>query len=560
MIGDFFKLQKLGWYQNKNRLKDLARERPLTAAILFTVLVGFYIGYLALLMLIVRVIFKDEDYGVILAANLLKILLFITIGISLMSSLNTAIANFYLSKDLEFQFCLPVKFNALVLNRYWGVYWQSSWMLVLFGMPFVVYYLIHEQAPILLVLGGGFAFILLSTLPVTLSIISCIFLVRLFPARRMHQIFMVVSLVLAAVVVFLFRYVEPEQFIGPGGIDKFRGYVDLVELDQPYNPAIWTSNMITAWSSKEYAASLNPAIKLFSTFLGSMLLYLFVAHKLYRSSWDRALQSLSGEGETAVDKKVTGISLMLGSSRFGQEAREIILFFRDPAQWSQVFVLGALMGLYLYSLTKLPVDPYGQNLYTLAMGNTLFVAFIALSISSRFVFTSFSQDGQAIWLMKTSPGGWDKFVRSKFTVFGVPTLIFALLLNVLSGFLLNLEAWQMWTLTLHSFWDASWLVLLSLALGMIHINPGIENPLKLMVSPGGFILMVSGMVTVFTHTIMRVMEASEPLNQRLEYRGLMTFNDGVMTPFYVGVILVELMILFFLLRRGMRFLEAGDYL
>jgi ABC-2 type transport system permease protein len=560
MIGDILKLQKLGWFQNRNRFMELLRERPLTVILLGGALTAFYVGYLALLMLIVRVVFQDEDFGVILAANLLKILLFITIGISLMSSLNTAISNFYLSKDLEFQFCLPVRFNALVLNRYLSVYWQSSWMLVLFGMPFVIFYLLHEQAPFLYIILGSLGFIMLSTLPVTASIIACIILVRIFPAKRMHQIFMVVSLVLAAVVVFLFRYVEPEQFIGPGGIEKFRGYVDLVELDQPWNPAIWTSNMITAWTQREYAASVPHGLRLLFTYLASMGIYLFVAHKLYRSSWDRALQSLSGEGETVTDQKVTGISRLLANPKWGQEAREIILFFRDPAQWSQIFVLGALMILYLYSLTKLPVDPYGQNLYTLAMGNTLFVAFIALSISSRFVFTSFSQDGQAIWLMKTAPGGWDRFVRSKFTVFGIPAIVFSLMLNVLSGVLLNLEIGQMVTLTIHSLWDAAFLVLLSLALGMLYINPGVENPLKLMVSPGGFILMVAGMVTVFTHTILRIMEASRHLNRRLELENLPTLNSGIMIPVYLVLAAIEFALVFYLLRRGIRYLKAGDYL
>src|SRR5690606_24237918 len=100
-----------------------------------------------------------------------------------------------------------------------------------------------------------------------------------------------------------------------------------------------------------------------------------------------------------------------------------------------------------------------------------------LSLASRFLFTAFSADGQAIWLMKVSPEGWTRFMRAKLVVFGLPILLFCLVLSLLSGKVMGLTANQIGLVGLHGLWDAALMVALALALGMIFIDPAIENPL-----------------------------------------------------------------------------------
>lgn len=561
MIRDWNYLNQLAFAQTKNKLKGSFRKSPVLMILLILVGVGFLWGYLALAGLLMRFIYNQEVYGVILATKLLQILLFIGLGVALMSSLNTAITNLFLSKDLEFQFSLPVNFSAWMLHRYGQVFIQSSWMLVIFAAPFFWFFLSLSETSVLVRLIGIVTFLMVCTFPVTGAVLACIFLVKIFPAKRIHQVFLVVTLMLSCMLVFLFRYLEPEQFIGPGGIDRFRGYMDLVALDkQQWNPAIWAANFVAALGQKEWAASLPHAGRLVGAFAGSMLIYLWVARKVYRSSLDRALQSLSGEGPVeGTGMRESRLSLGLAHPRFNQSCREMLLFLRDPSQWSQLFVMVALLGLYLFSLAKVPVDPFGSSKFYLALGNTGFVAFIALSLASRFCFTTFSADGQAIWLMKTVPEGWGRFVSSKAWVYGIPILVFAVGLSVLSGVVIDLEGRQLMMLAAYSFWDSLIMIGFSTALGMLFIQPNIENPLKLVVSPGGFLLMAIGLFATLVHVLLRLIENSEFLAYWLTQYGWPDLSGG-RAWFVDGALMIfEALVLRFLLRKGIAHLRRGQF-
>lgn len=560
MMRDFWILSRTSAVQTKNRLFGQFATQP----ILFTFILGlvglFYYGFLRLSDLLTGFIFQQDVFGVILITKLVQIMLIISIGIVLMSALTTAIANFYMSKDLEFQFCLPVNFDAWVLHRYAQVYVQSCWMVLAFGSPLIWDFLTLSGIPIGARLLGLVAFAIVCTVPVFVSSVLCMFLVRVFPARRIHQILLVFTMVLMASLVFLFRYLEPEQFVGPGGIDKFRGYIDLVNPgQQSWNPAIWASDFIAALSQKEWRQCIPSGIRLALVFFASHTLLIAIARRYYRPSWDRALQALSGEVHGATTaKSESRLSQLLANHRWSQVGRELLLLKRDPSQWSQIFVLLSLLALYLFSITKLPLDPFGGTRYQLALGNTAFVGFVALSIATRFVFTSFSLEGQSLWLLKIAPQRWSSWILAKIAVFGLPTISFAMLLSAGSGWILNLDAIELVAVMTAAFWDASTLVALSLAFGLVFINTNIENPLKLMVSPGGFLLMALGFFVMGLHVMLRMTHQSPFLNVLMSHVGWPDVQGPMVYVWGGGLIAVEFLLVVTMMRRGMRQLIRND--
>nr|WP_279382607.1 hypothetical protein [Acanthopleuribacter pedis] len=521
----------------------------------------FYWGYIKLSIMLLTFIFQQPVYGLLLASRLLQILLVISLGVGLMSSLTNAIAHFYMSRDLEFQFGLPVNFNSWAIYRFSQVYMQSNWMLLLFGGPFIWIYLDLAGAPWWAPPFGVLILAMLASFPTLFSAILCMLLVKVFPAKRVHQVFLVLTIVLVAGVIFLFRYLEPEQFIGPGGLDRFRGFSDVINLDAyQWNPATWAANILAAVSGRVWGPGLEYSLYLTGAFSGACLLFMGVAHRVYRRSWDRALQSLSGEGDIQMrHADDTFLSRALTRPAWAQEAREILLFLRDPSQWSQIFVLLSLLGLYLFSVTKLPKNPFGGSLYELALGNSGFIAFISLSLVSRFVFTSFSNDGQAIWLMKTAPDGWGRYVRGKFLVFGIPSLGFSLALNLLSGVLMDLGNWELFVLGLGVFWDTLFMIGLGLGLGMLFIDPGVDNPLKMIVSTGGFLLMAAGLFVTFIHVLLRLSFESPLVNELLMHLYWPDVQGSKIIPYAVGLGLFELGTVVFLVRRGLEHLRRGDF-
>ena len=87
--------------------------------------------------------------------------------------------------------------------------------------------------------------------------------------------------------------------------------------------------------------------------------------------------------------------------------KEIKTFLRDQTQWSQLFLLAALVVIYVYNFKVLPLDKspiktvYLQILFSfLNMGLALFVL---TAVSARFAYPAVSQEREAFWLVKSSP-------------------------------------------------------------------------------------------------------------------------------------------------------------
>ncbi len=561
MIRDFLLLNRLQRWQFLNKLKENFRHKPVSFALFLLLAGGFYGGYLALAYLLSSFVYNQEAYGVLLASKLIQFLLHILVGVTLMSSLTTAMTHFYLSKDLEFQFSLPVRFSSWMMHRFWQVFLQANWMVLLFGGPLIWMYLYLSKANLAVQSLGLLAFAILSAYPVFIASLLCMGLVKVFPARRVQQVFLVLTITLVSSLILVFRYLEPEKLIGPGGLERFRGFADLVNLERhEWNPAMWAYNAIASLSQGEWTASIAPFAMLLALFGAFTAALVWTARRLYRASWDRALQSMSGEaGVGEESRRPSRISLGLSHPRWSQETREVLLFMRDPSQWSQAFVLAALLGLYLISATKIPNDLFPNAMYALSIGNLAFVAFISLSIASRFIFTSFSADGQAIWLMKTAPDGWARFVRGKFVVFGAPILLFAQVLAGLWAVILGLSLEQIGRLALFCLWDVTVMLSLALSFGMLYITPNIENPLKLIVSRGGFLLMAAGLFITALHAFLRLGAANEHWNQLQMYIGLPDLRSGAAPWYFAGLLTLEAFSLAWLIRRGLTHLRRGEY-
>ncbi|MCB1042197.1 MAG: hypothetical protein KDC35_04635 [Acidobacteria bacterium] len=562
MIRDLFLLWRLSLVQVKNRLVEMQQRHPVILIAIVAVGGFFYWGYIKLSGLLIGFIFQQDVFGVILLTKLIQIMMIIAIGVAVMSALTTAIATFYMSQDLEFQFCLPVNFDSWVFHRYGQVYIQSCWMILAFGSPIIWEFLRLSEVPLGVQMISILAFMMICSIPVFASTALSMLLVRVFPARRMHQVLLVFTLVLMSFLVFLFRYLEPEQFVGPGGIDRFRGYMDLVNVNrQTWNPAIWAADFITALSQKEWMQSLPNAARMVALVSAIHAALALVARRFYKPSWDRALQALSGEVHGRTNQvNESRLSKLLGSRRWHHVGRELLVLFRDPSQWSQIFVLISLLALYLFSITKLPLTPFGGTRYQLALGNTAFVGFVALSIASRFVFTSFSVEGPAVWILKTSPERWRSWIIAKTLVYGLPTVLFSMALTVGSAFLLEQEGHRLLLLVGAAFWDGLVIVGIALALGLVFMNPYIENPLKMMVSPGGFMLMATGLIVVALHVMLRLTHESEFMNYLMHRVGWPNVQGIRGYMWGAGLAVAETTGIVMLMKRGLKSLRAGEFL
>jgi ABC-2 type transport system permease protein len=173
--------------------------------------------------------------------------------------------------------------------------------------------------------------------------------------------------------------------------------------------------------------------------------------------------------------------------------KEIKTFFRDQTQWSQVFLVAALIVIYLYNFSVLPLEKgpikieYLQNL--LSFLNMGLAAFVLSAVSARFVFPAVSLEGEAFWIVKSSPVSIRTFLWIKFFIYFLPLLLLSELLIIVTNILLHVTPFMMVISVLTIFLMVPGIVSMGIGLGAIYPDFQSENPAQSVTSLGGLIYM-----------------------------------------------------------------------
>ena len=174
--------------------------------------------------------------------------------------------------------------------------------------------------------------------------------------------------------------------------------------------------------------------------------------------------------------------------------KELRTFFRDQTQWPQLFLIGALIAIYLYNFSVLPLDQskmrtiYLQNVFSfLNMG---LAAFVLVAIAARFVFPAVSFEGQSFWIVRASPVSTKTFLWVKLLVYLLPLLGLAEILIVSSNLLLRVTPFMMVLSVVTVLFLTPGIVALALGLGATYADFASENPSQAATSFGGLLFML----------------------------------------------------------------------
>jgi hypothetical protein len=394
--------------------------------------------------------------------------------------------------------------------------------------------------------------------PVSMAACAALLLVRWFPPRLLHQLLFVFTVLALSLLIFAFRWLEPERYLSPEGL------ADLLTVLQGHGmpsramlPWVdWTLAILQAMSEGALGGMTARMVSLFFSGFLSFAAYLGLGVLIYPRSWDRAWQRFSSGTRLGALASLPWGRLGL-LSRHPHSGRLLLSFFRDPTQWTQSFVLLGLLALYVLSIQKIAQSPMILSPFQLALGNGLFTAFITLSVGSRFLFTSFSIHGRSHWLIRCTPEGWNGFFRSHFLVFGLPSIGFAMVIQGASCMVLDLGGRETIYLIGVTGLDATTLMWLCQAFGILFFNPSQENPLKLMISPGGIFLMLAGLCVISLHLSGRVLAQNHWLWPLLEARGWQVSFLGREWHWFGTLLATEWVLFWGLSRWGQRkFVQA----
>ena len=485
----------------------LAKLRPFNAAsiartfIVLLTVAGFLFGDYVLFRRLFRAIVNVEAETPILALGLLRNLLslvFLVATVILFSSaLTAAIGAFFTDLDLDVHHGAPRSKLRVALTRWLKTLMQAATVVFLFLIPLVIAFAQQYAKPWLFypVILGNLA--LLMSIPVSAASIVILLLVRWFPVQRVHQIVATLAVLVLTLAVIAFRMSRPERFFTEVFTDNPVQVLRSIEL--PSMSLYPSSDLARLMTDGGTVVALRIAIIAMSL----LIVFAVTARKWYFTAFVRARESMApmaigaGPATRFFDRMLRGADPQL-RAMLGKEVRTLS---RDVAQWSQLFLMAALVFMYLYNIRMLPLggDARATLIAYLNLGMT---GFVIAAICLRFAYPSVSAEGKAFWLVQTAPVSYAQFLRVKVFVYALPLTILSLLLTAFANVLLDANA-VVWTFTLiGALLLPATLVSLGVALGALTPNFNAENPLQVGLSLGGFAYMALAMGYVGTMMVL----------------------------------------------------------
>jgi ABC-2 type transport system permease protein len=223
------------------------------------------------------------------------------------------------------------------------------------------------------------------------------------------------------------------------------------------------------------------------TALAVFAAFVLLARAWYFTAFVRARESMApmALGAPAATRLLDRVFARADPPLRAMIGKEVRTIGRDVAQWSQVFLMAALLFIYLYNIRMLPLG--GDARATLvAYANLGMSGFVIAAICLRFAYPSVSAEGKAFWLIQSAPISYRGFLLVKVAVYAAPLTILSLVLTAVANFILEANA-VVWGFTMAgALLLAVTLVSLGVGLGALSPNFNAENPLQVGLSLGGF--------------------------------------------------------------------------
>ncbi len=449
-----------------------------------------------------------EQLGDILAHKLLSMIFVVILSLLIFSSIITLLSKLYLSRDLNLVHAMPVPRRYIFLARWIEGTLDSAWMVVVFVLPvFIAYGLVYATGP-LFYLAFLVCLISLSAIAAAISAIGVSFIVNLISASRLKTIFLFLGLLLFILLYFAFRLLRPERLVDPEMFATTLVYLKSLNTpSSPWLPSTWAYDCVTAALAGDMVTTLFNGFMCVTLAAFLLLIMLIIADRVYFSGYSKTASGQvnfikkSGEREYAA-----ALLFFLPSHIRAFTVKEIKTFLRDQTQWSQVFLILALVVIYIYNFKVLPLEKspiktvYLQNLF--AFLNMGLAAFVLTAVTARFAFPAVSMEKGAFWIAQSSPISKKLFVRIKFFVYLVPLFVMTIALIVITNLMLAVTPFMMVLSLATMILMVPAIVAMGVGLGAAYPDFSSENPAQAVTSFGGFVFMATSALFVLAVIIL----------------------------------------------------------
>lgn len=497
------KLRRVFSVRNRNVLWLLLLGSSLLAG-------GIYYGFYRFLDYVGRAPMLGETLGPIvgglLVSKLLEMLFMTIFFMILFSSIISALSSLFLNEELPVLMSSPLPVGLIFRSRLLLMSAESSWMVLVFFMPALLSFATALKADWPAYLIFPFFLLVSILLPNLVGAFAALLLGAFFPIRQMKKVFQFLSIIVLTSLIFFLRSLEAEKLLNPSYFQDVSHYILSLQLPLiEYSPSAWLHNATMSLFRNNTFEALRQFSPLLLLTVAGLVITNFFAGRFYRSSWQRSME--------AVDNQVLSLEwirkVIIWPFRFFSPefrviaGKEVTTFLRDPAIFSQIFMMGAIVLVYGYNLSILPLKDI-PTLYSGELNDTLvflngpFIGFIIASIGMRFVYPSISMEGRAFWAVKSSPVNPRKILFIKLFIYLVPMVLLGMILCAVTNSIFQVSHPALfWLSFINVFLITIVITSLAIGVGAVYADFSADSPLKIAGSYGGFIYMIlSGLYVI----------------------------------------------------------------
>lgn len=510
-----------------------------------------------------------EPVGELLIQKLLSIAFLVFMALLAFSNIVTAFTTFYLADDLQFLMSKPIPSTTLFTSRFLESLAQSSWILLLFGLPILLASGVGVGAPwhyyvlLLMVLVPFVA------LPTVVATLVALLVTNMLQANRTRDALLFFGLLAFSTLFLLVRALRPERLLNPESFETIGEMLDL--LSAPTNaflPSDWCMNVVVP----AIFNSGSPDWWSFGMLMSTPLALFFVAAWLHRRwywrGYCKAQEGRHGQGLLQLGRdwllkrtaKIYGdleeniARLEAAGSTTLSAFRELVrkdqrIFVRDAGQWSQLLVVLSIIVIYLvnYKYFEIASDQELFGVVGLYFFNLAACGFVVVALAGRFIFPAVSLEGRSFWLILQAPISLEKFLVGKWLGTIAPVVIVGQMLIWAS----NLLVLQNWALMLIASLTIGLLtvVVTCMAMGLGAVYPQFHNPnaAKIASSFGAVIYMILAMMVVL-FTLACTFAVTMHIGALLDGTGAKPLRSlhfvlltmGILTPIAVSIFSIRL--------------------
>ncbi|HSW55918.1 MAG TPA: hypothetical protein VLH59_12590 [Ignavibacteriaceae bacterium] len=484
-----FKILTFIKLQDELNFKSLIKQ--LSASVVYLL---FAIGIFFFTRNIITYLIEDAKIGMFLLHRFVFVVLFIFFMTVNIGNIVVSYSTFFKSREVGFLITMPISFEKIFLIKFLDNFFYSSSTLLLmvsaalagytsyFGLPwyFIPFAVAFLILPFMFIAG-------------TLGAITLLVIMRFAATFGIKKVLVAIASVYGTAVILFYIFSSPVQLVTKvfeyfPNINNYFGFLEspIIKL----LPNHWVADALYWISSGRFIAAGWYFYLLIVVSILFLLFSLYLAKKWFYKAW---LVFLNLSGELSVKKKSNGKVICtfenkssLKPRREALVKRELLLFIREPSQWTHFIIMLFLITIFILSLSNIDVmilNAYNIYLKTLIyLIIYLFNVFLIASMSLRFIFPLISLEGETIWKIRSAPLDYKKLMLTRLFIYFSVIFVIGQLLNFVSNYQFSIMLALI--SQLNTACVTITLVSLNFGMGAAYANYKEKNPIRVASSQG----------------------------------------------------------------------------